>query len=1353
MTDIGPDETFQSKDLCGIKLKSLVSEGHLLIAKVLQASNEIPACFRYDYILQEQETAKILLTDEDDDHDEANSGIKFSLAKAWSKMTSRGSSHDGSENKKILFRQPPSYCGFPSPCGDKDFGIDNRMDRCKSDKKVHSLDKDRDQVDTNVRSNDKNSESPNSLDEDAGRYKSILVDFKYLANPALYDGHENVFEDDQSSSHKKKFDRDHEAESRKKYISEQENLESEFISCHESTLVRFHRLFSEINAFAHEINSFARDLDSGHYVQHSIESLLTLSSGDGNVKIEVGRQFLCEILYLYANALILLDLYIPGTIRERLIIAHHRYCSGNSSNSSLSIAPEVSAPRSTMLTMSSNFDQLCKLFQRTGLEEETRDRTTNCGQSTHANEKKCLIQDGLLSRVALLPSYVQNVVQCLMHQDIYPAKSSAFPSLQRNCRSSQLAPQASMFVVILYFDPTMLKSDDIMMRNAIERFSFMDNWRLPLYNGQIVDLTVEWNGRFLSAQNALQSLLSNDRVIILERENTRSIQECSEKLKSCLTQNKITDVYLLEHDAMLLDYMRETNIALRWRILHNGSPLLPQREITVHSNREKSKVQYSIEERVVNLFLLSSQYEALLKDVFQQILDRREGMWENMKILASAKMHQISNHYAGNDCLTLVEKNDALCHWFSRMKDEIDALAFDSEDCFSTSRDIQFCVNSVSEMRLLDIIDRNIHVKGIIAETITRLKRMVKISSINKNVSTIIDAISECTYARSSIEYFLPIFHLKSTKDPKSVSLLRNSFLKMATFLSNISSRIDTGLEGHIFAKEFHTHALLYFVKEILDVIPKSIFSSFGRIADKQNKSLMRLPSKIESEKLGDYALLDDRYNLAKLTYELSVLTKGIIEMEKIDSLKMNPRRLLEEGLRKELVRQISHAFHVNLQFKLENHAWRKLGRTSESFLSCFHELDSRMQRFKCAIIWLQDFLGGIDGLEIFFQESSRVVWHSVNKELDEHTLRLSICYRSYLLEGVLIPNYPRTQNDPNSATFMGRIVNALMTLIDPKYCSYSRLLGAWSSTDGDAICDAKVISLVRRAIGVQGLAALDALLCQNIHNELQSLFKFYNNSTVTYGVTLEKFRDGIFPEWKVPKRGIYFYDSAISKVDKLMVPILTCLCRIGQLQLLRTMVQSELKIGSRIEAPQLVYQNKIENQKMLIFLKKDVKRKTCRSNRGLDTLNQVAAVNRTLGAVDPMSTVFMKTDPLEGFPSLLALFVIKYMKRVSFDTRLGVIKGRDDESFDGWSIVTGMATSLRQFHTSYTKATFALLGQYVKCAAQANINNPDRVMISDDVRHVLIFMRQLRAIANLDHSILYDHVPLYVMELYDHML
>ncbi len=114
------------------------------------------------------------------------------------------------------------------------------------------------------------------------------------------------------------------------------------------------------------------------------------------------------------------------------------------------------------------------------------------------------------------------------------------------------------------------------------------------------------------------------------------------------------------------------------------------------------------------------------------------------------------------------------------------------------------------------------------------------------------------------------------------------------------------------------------------------------------------------------------------LTHTSHILILAIIEMEEIGSLKMNPRRLLEEGLREELVRQTSHTFHVNLQFKLEIHARGKLGRTSESFLYSFQELDSRMQRFKCAVIWLQDFFGGIDGLEIFFQDSSRVVWHSV---------------------------------------------------------------------------------------------------------------------------------------------------------------------------------------------------------------------------------------------------------------------------------------------------------------------------------------------------------------------------------------
>ncbi len=104
----------------------------------------------------------------------------------------------------------------------------------------------------------------------------------------------------------------------------------------------------------------------------------------------------------------------------------------------------------------------------------------------------------------------------------------------------------------------------------------------------------------------------------------------------------------------------------------------------------------------------------------------------------------------------------------------------------------------------------------------------------------------------------------------------------------------------------------------------------------------------------------------------------GIIDMEEIGSLQMNPQHLLEEGLRKELVRQISNAFHSNIQFLSEKQKGPEATKNQLShFIAAFRALDIHMQRFQSAIIWLQDFLR-INGLDIFLQESTRVIWHSV---------------------------------------------------------------------------------------------------------------------------------------------------------------------------------------------------------------------------------------------------------------------------------------------------------------------------------------------------------------------------------------
>ena len=98
--------------------------------------------------------------------------------------------------------------------------------------------------------------------------------------------------------------------------------------------------------------------------------------------------------------------------------------------------------------------------------------------------------------------------------------------------------------------------------------------------------------------------------------------------------------------------------------------------------------------------------------------------------------------------------------------------------------------------------------------------------------------------------------------------------------------------------------------------------------------------------------------------------------MEKtlIGDLEIKPKSILEEGLRKELVRQYSAALNGALQFQIPKERTKQsLTQHRNSCIKIFTSLGSRIEGFQRSMIWLQDFLE-IDGLHIFMNETSRVI-------------------------------------------------------------------------------------------------------------------------------------------------------------------------------------------------------------------------------------------------------------------------------------------------------------------------------------------------------------------------------------------
>jgi WASH complex subunit strumpellin len=64
------------------------------------------------------------------------------------------------------------------------------------------------------------------------------------------------------------------------------------------------------------------------------------------------------------------------------------------------------------------------------------------------------------------------------------------------------------------------------------------------------------------------------------------------------------------------------------------------------------------------------------------------------------------------------------------------------------------------------------------------------------------------------------------------------------------------------------------------EIIPETMFAMLATIVNIQTNSLRELPLRAEKDKLREYAQLDERYQVAKLTHDISIFTESMLMMK-----------------------------------------------------------------------------------------------------------------------------------------------------------------------------------------------------------------------------------------------------------------------------------------------------------------------------------------------------------------------------------------------------------------------------------------------------------------------------------------
>lgn len=343
----------------------------------------------------------------------------------------------------------------------------------------------------------------------------------------------------------------------------------------------------------------------------------------------------------------------------------------------------------------------------------------------------------------------------------------------------------------------------------------------------------------------------------------------------------------------------------------------------------------------------------------------------------------------------------------------------------------------------------------------------------------------------------------------------------------------------------------------------------------------------------------------------------------------------------------------------------------------------------------------------------------------------------------------------------MGRVLTALLYLTDATRTVYAPESSAWfihSAPDQkpvvptQEVCGIRTFALLERALGTFGLRGLDRLLSFRTVYEFNLFLKFYDTEVHPFRTYLDQVRDTLFPEYRIVANASKIYGNAAKKVEKLMLPLLKFLRRVGQGQIIRKHIALLLQFGSELDAHLLYQSLDTFNASVMNDIRQHYRHpeKVPYPDKSNPLLFETSILTEACGMDDPLCKIYVTAHPLEGLPVLLFLFLLTYLPKLEYDRRFGtLVRKKSTYALDGLPLVAGLACLLKQFHPIVTKKLFSYLGQFVRTTIQQLVAEVDHkaVEIPMEVVNTLIFIQQLCQYSSVPRSVVYNYIPPYIFD------
>ncbi|GET89819.1 hypothetical protein, conserved [Leishmania tarentolae] len=1150
-------------------------------------------------------------------------------------------------------------------------------------------------------------------------------------------------------------------------------LDKEFYETHMELLEKLMALFRGIYGYVTELNRYVREIQDGQYVAQTLDTVL--ESLDG-------RQLLCELYHLYGVMLLLMDHKIGGVVRERIIVSYVRY-RGCGETHTVEVAELC---RATGHSAGGGAAVAGGSPNRTPVSPSAA-----AGSGTGSSSGSSYPID-YFERIPVQKGVVARLLDCIRSDDIY-RMSSHYPNPDH--RSAAMALQGGIAFVLLFFCGDVLVHQLLVMKELVEKH-FSDSWVVHYYGGYTADLSVAW-AAFPAARAAVRRTLESQSATYHLQRMRGALARSSERVQAVLNEGVLTENYVLDNvHASLLPIITESNVVLRWFVLQgvctasaSSPPASPARgdsdeeSLRAAASAAWQAVRASFDnDELLTLLLETAQLESDVQSRFAVVLQEKTVRWAGAKRQAVSRVQKLSHFFSEDNLLDISVHDPELQGWFAEVGTRIENLHMKRQSTKVTRRKLQRLVAALENIQEFAQVNQQLQVLQYVRETCADLHQMLHYLNAERRVLGRLATVTDFSYAWELLSergFLVRELQARIRRQPDVAAQMQALFSKLSSLLHLPCIRIDQGIAVTVasvlgvdtrleralqFTSTFYSEEVILFLRRVLQVIPISIFEVLNKVMYLLTNVLRECPSKLQRDEWKSWSQLETREQLCACTADIARYAAGLLAMEEttVGVVRVNPHRLLEDGIRKELVEHITRELHAGIWFDPSTPS------TVEDLDRELVQLGARLRGVRNSFEYIQDFVH-VQGLKIWTEEFQRVVRFTLQVECNAFWPKKVYPWNSpYQSTSITIP-YFAPAHPKDAYSFLGHLVQHLLYLTDPRESIYFPAYGAWFTRRRLCECvGPRLFSRVADAVDCTGLACLDELLSFIATKDMQLLVQRLAESVVS----LESAQRGAvqdiwarcMPTSATPEKDTFLKDydhmASILEASPAAREAGVVMMRLGRIALIRQLIAHQLRADSTQDSSALVACVQAVNTAIVATLdshlaKHPFEARATSAVRSCAEVSEsvvcgVAPLLSSVGFTDPLATVYEVPDgggggPLSGDDTLgelsfgapaplpantsssaarpvsiptklplplfilpLCVVVLLHVQKCTYSARFdSCIPAAKEDDVDPTVLAVGVATLLQQFPLEATRVLLQLLAQVVRVSIVARTSTP----------------------------------------------